>query len=99
MCSGYGSEVAPSRPYCLGCYGIEMEMQETHAKIQNARKREKLQCQISEMFVIRLVNAILGVRKNLASLKAIEIRKVSRNVARKEVFDYMKRHKGGGRQD
>lgn len=34
-----------------------------------------------------------SVRKNLASLKAIEIRKVSRNAARKEVLDYMKRHK------
>lgn len=33
------------------------------------------------------------MRKNLASLKAIEIRKVSKNVAKKEILTYMERHK------
>jgi len=34
-----------------------------------------------------------SVRRNLASLKAIEIRKLSRNAAKKEILNYMKRHK------
>lgn len=34
-----------------------------------------------------------SVRKNLASLKAIEIRKVSKNIAKKGILDYMERHK------
>lgn len=34
-----------------------------------------------------------SVRKNLASLKAIQIRNVSRSTARKEILDYMKKHK------
>ncbi len=34
-----------------------------------------------------------SVRKNLAVLKAIEIREVSKNVAKKEILDYMKKHR------
>ena len=34
-----------------------------------------------------------SVRKNLALLKAIEIRNVSKSVARKEIMNYMKTHK------
>lgn len=34
-----------------------------------------------------------SVRKNLASLKAIEIRPVSKAQARKEIMNYMKKHK------
>lgn len=33
------------------------------------------------------------MRKSIASLKAIEIRRVSKNVAKKEILGYMKRHK------
>jgi predicted ArsR family transcriptional regulator len=33
------------------------------------------------------------VRKNLASIKAIQIRPVSKAAARKEILDYMKKHK------
>jgi len=34
-----------------------------------------------------------SVRKNLGTLKAIQIRNVSKSVAKKEIFDYMKKHK------
>jgi len=34
-----------------------------------------------------------SVRKNLASLKAVQIRKISKSAAKKEILDYMKKHK------
>lgn len=34
-----------------------------------------------------------SVRKNLASLKVIQIRDVSKSKAQKEILDYMKRHR------
>jgi Arc/MetJ-type ribon-helix-helix transcriptional regulator len=34
-----------------------------------------------------------SVRKNLASIKAIQIRPVSKAAAKKEILDYMKKHK------
>jgi len=34
-----------------------------------------------------------SVRKNLASLKSVQIRNVSKSAARKEILDYMKKHK------
>lgn len=34
-----------------------------------------------------------SVRKNLASLKMMQVRDVSKSAARKEILDYMKRHK------
>ncbi len=34
-----------------------------------------------------------SVRKNLASLKSVQIRDVSKSAARKEILDYMKKHK------
>ncbi len=34
-----------------------------------------------------------SVRKNLASLKAVQIRPVSKATAKKEILDYMKKHR------
>ena len=33
-----------------------------------------------------------SVRKNLAFLKAVQIRNISKSAARKEILDYMKKH-------